>query len=331
MSLVLQIVGVNAQMEKPLVHILTTGGTIASQTQAASLEGDKLVGMVPGLTDIAQVRIEEFSRVGSSKLTPTHWLQLVKRIYAILLDDEVDGVVITHGTDSMEETAFLLSKTVSSKIPIVLTGSMRASNELSADGSANLLNAVRVAASAEAKGYGTMVALNEQIFAGENIVKVQNRRTNAFEGRHGGELGVVYPDTVVFHNKPSPRNPAEYFDLSTVDELPKVGLVQDYIGLQRRDLDYQLNSESEGLVIASFAGGRLSVQTQDWINDLDSDAKPVAIASSVIKGRIVGNPHFGRPVLLAPGLKPNKARVLLMLGVAVGYSQEQLMKVFAMH
>ena len=137
----------------PMIHIVTTGGTIASPSGAERIDGPTLVRAVPGLSEIAEIEVEEFSRIGSSKMTPDHWLALAKRLNGLLAGDStVDGIVVTHGTDTMEETAFFLHLTVRSEKPVVMVGSMRSPDEISADGPANLLNAVRVAASGDAVG-----------------------------------------------------------------------------------------------------------------------------------------------------------------------------------
>ena len=144
--------------------IITTGGTIASRTDAPLVDGPALVQAVPQLLDYARIEVEEFSVIGSSKMTPAHWLALAKRINEIYSsDDDLDGIVITHGTDTMEETAYFLNLTVQWDRPVVLVGSMRSSNEVSADGPANMINAVRVASSDQAVGQGVLVVLNEDI------------------------------------------------------------------------------------------------------------------------------------------------------------------------
>ncbi|MDH3735108.1 MAG: asparaginase domain-containing protein, partial [Gemmatimonadota bacterium] len=144
------------------VLIITTGGTIASRAGAPQTSGDSLVAAVPELLDHAQIEVEEFIRVGSSQLTPRHWLAIAKRVNErFAADPDLMGIVITHGTDTMDETGFFLNLTVRDVRPVVLVGSMRTSTEISADGPANLLNAVRVAVTPEARGMGVMLVLNE--------------------------------------------------------------------------------------------------------------------------------------------------------------------------
>ncbi len=319
-----------SQTSTPLVHILTTGGTIASQTDAPAVKGHQLIVAVPQLEDHARVEVEEFSRIGSSKMTPDHWLRLAKRIQELLdTNPAITSIIITHGTDSMEETAFFLNLTVRSERPIVLVGSMRASNEVSADGSANLINAVRVGVSPQSIGKGVIVAMNEQLFSARDLVKIQNRRTNAFESLQGGSLGIVHPDTVFFYRQPmKPPTKTSEFSIESIESLPIVDIVQDFVGIDPAILDYHLNRGIDGLVIQSFAGGRVSAGTRQWIERLDGNHIPVVIASSIIKGRIVGNPHEGRSVILSPDLKGNKARILLMLAMLETKDTQKIRDIF---
>lgn len=155
---------VTAQSARPPVLVLTTGGTIASRVGASMQDGDTLVGAVPQLLEHADVRVEEVARVGSSQITPAHWLTLATRINSRFRDDAaLRGMVVTHGTDTLEDTAFFLHLTVRDRRPVVVTGSMRSANEISADGPANLLNAVRTAVEPGAAGQGVLVVLNEHI------------------------------------------------------------------------------------------------------------------------------------------------------------------------
>ena len=155
---------------KPHVLVITTGGTIASQTNAPLVAGHELIQAVPVLTQYADIEVEELIRVGSSRMTPAHWLLMIKRIQqAVAERPDLACIIITHGTDTMEETAFFLNLTHRSKVPIILVGSMRSSNEISADGPANLLNAIRVGTSPEAMGKGVLVVLNENISAARDL------------------------------------------------------------------------------------------------------------------------------------------------------------------
>ena len=178
------------------------------------------------------ITVEEVTRVGSSQITPAHWLTLANRINTLFRDDRaLRGIVITHGTDTLEDTSFFLHLTVRDPRPVVVTGSMRSANEISADGPANLLNAVRVAISPDARGKGVLVALNEHIASARDVWKTDNRRVETFRSPELGFLGFVDPDGVVFYRASlRPHTAQSAFDVSGVKTLPEVAILTDYPG-----------------------------------------------------------------------------------------------------
>jgi L-asparaginase len=301
---------------KPQVLIITTGGTIASKTNAPLIEGHELIQAVPELTKYATVEVNEFVNIGSSKMTPTIWLQLVKQIRTALNSNpEIKAVIITHGTDTMEETAFFLNLTHQSKVPIVLVGSMRSSNEISADGPANLINAVRVGISPEAIGKGVMVVMNDNVSAARDLLKMNNRRVDAFPATDLGYIGFCDPEKVTFYRSPIKLHTVESeFNVYDLDSLPEVDIVQDFAGLDPNILTYFTNRPNQGLVISSFAGGRLSKGFSEIYN-LPATHKPIVISSSIKGGRIMGSNSQGSPIIIANDLPSNKARILLMLAL----------------
>lgn len=301
---------------KPKVLIITTGGTIASKTNAPVLDGKELIQALPELSTHGDIEVEEFVRIGSSKMTPQIWLKLVKRINTILNEKpDLACIIITHGTDTMEETAFFLNLTHKWKTPIVIVGSMRSSNEISADGPANLLNAVRVGISEEAIGKGVMVVLNDNISAGRDILKMNNRRVDAFPSTDIGFMGFVDPEKITFYRSPIKAHTEKSdFNVYELDSLPAVDIVQDFAGLDSDILSYFINRPNQGLVISSFAGGRLS-KGMNKIYTLTTDHKPIVISSSIKGGRIMGSNPEGTPIVIANDLPSNKARILLMLSL----------------
>lgn len=301
---------------KPQVLIITTGGTIASKTNAPSIEGHDLIQAVPELSNYATIEVDEFVNIGSSKMTPLIWLQLVKHIRDVLNSNpEIKSIIITHGTDTMEETAFFLNLTHQSKVPIVLVGSMRSSNEVSADGPANLINAVRVGISPEAIGKGVMVVMNDNISAGRDLLKTNNRRVDAFASTELGFIGFCDPEKVTFYRSPiKPHTTDSEFNIYDLDSLPDVDIVQDFAGLDPEILTYYINRPNQGLVISSFAGGRLSGGISE-IYKLPATHKPIVISSSIKGSRIMGSNPEGTPIIIANDLPSNKARILLMLSL----------------
>lgn len=301
---------------KPKVLVITTGGTIASKTNAPLIEGNELIQNLPELTKYADIEVEEFINIGSSKMTPEIWLKLVKRINKVLNEKpDLKCIIITHGTDTMEETAFFLNLTHKRSVPIILSGSMRSSNELSADGPANLVNAVRVGISAEAIGKGVMVVINENISAARDLLKMNNRRVDAFPSTDHGFMGFVDPEKVIFYRSPIKTHTVESeFNVYQLDSLPKVDIFQDFAGLDSDILTYFINRPNQGLVISSFAGGRVSKGVSDVYN-LPKNHKPIVISSSIKGGRIMGSNPKGTPIIIANDLPSNKARILLMLSL----------------
>lgn len=321
---------VGAQQEAlPRVVIITTGGTIAS-SPGGSLAGDSLVAAVPQLLEHADVRVEEIYRIGSSQMTPDHWLTLGQRIDQIFAEDAaLAGVVVTHGTDTLEETAFFLNLTVRDPRPVVLVGSMRSANAISADGPANLINAVRVAVTPEAAGHGVLVVLNEDIAAARDVWKTHNQRVETFRSSDLGFLGYADPDAVVFERRTlRPHTSATPFDLTDIASLPNVAIVSDYTGADGALLARAAEDGAEGVVVITFAGGRLSAGMREGVRAATAAGLPVVLASRVPGGRIIGEPAEPLGALLASDLPAHKARILLMLGLARSRDLAELRRLF---
>lgn len=320
------------QMEdsKPEVLVLTTGGTIASRTDAPLIAGPALVQAVPELADHANISVEEFSAIGSSKMTPNHWLGLAQRINAQFSDnDNLAGIVITHGTDTLEETAYFLNLTVKSDKPVVLVGSMRSANEISADGPANLINAVRVAISEQAVNQGVLVVLNEDITAARDVWKTDNRRVQTFQGSSVGHIGTVDPDGVRFYHRVlQPHTTNSEFDVSSLSVLPQVLILSDFTGIDESLVRDFGNREMDGLVIRTFAGGRMSTGMLTGLASLEQRNTPTVITSRVPGGRIVSAPDYDFPAVMSNGQQDNKARILLMLALTQTSELSEIQRIF---
>ena len=317
-----------ANTDIPTILILTTGGTIASRTDAPLIAGHELVQAVPKLLDHASIEVEEFSVIGSSKMTPTQWLGLAKRINELFTSrEDLHGIVITHGTDTMEETAYFLNLTVKSEKPVVLVGSMRSSNEVSADGPANLINAVRVAGSEESIGHGVLVVLNEDISAARDVWKTDNRRVQTFDTSNLGHLGAVDPDGVRLYRKVvQPHTTTAEFDVSSVDALPNVLILSDFTGIDAAVVEAFADNAMDGLIVRTFAGGRMSAGMLEGLKTIADRHIPTVVTSRVPGGRIVSPPDYTFPAIVARGQPDNKARILLMLALAAGV--DDIQKVF---
>lgn len=324
---------------KPRVLVVATGGTIASRPDAPQLRGVQIVEAVPEVAEHARISVEEFSRIGSSSMTPDHWLRLSKRIdRAFREDPELAGVVVTHGTDTMEETAYFLHLTVDDPRPVVMVGSMRSATALSADGPANLLQAVRVAVSPGARGKGTLVVLNGEIHGARTVTKMNNLRVDAFEAPELGALGFADPDTVVFFREPLRRHTTRSdLRVDGVDVLPPVGMAKDFTGYDGSTIRDWADAGVDGIVVEAFGGGRASPGADDAIREVAARGIPVVVASRVPGGRTLAGstsvddervPLSELGIVTARNLNAQKARVLLMLALTRTTDGTEIQEIF---
>ena len=332
-AFLLMSVPVGAQ-ELPVVRVIATGGTIASRPGDDQLTGSALIEAVPQLAGVAQVEVEEFSRIGSSGMTPDHWLLLAKRINE-LLDDEPDisGIVVTHGTDTMEETAYFLHLTIKDLRPVVLTGSMRSATAISADGPANLLTAVRVAADTNAGGRGVLVVLNDEVHSARDVRKTDNNRIDTFVSTEWGALGVVDSDGVTFRRSSETLHTVQaLLSVAGVEALPAVPIVADFAGNDAMVLRSWAKQGVAGIVVQAFGGGRTSPEMRRAISEIASEGIPVVLASRVPEGRVIGSGQQAQSGVVAGGdLPPHKARVLLMLALLHSRDGTEIQAIFDTH
>jgi L-asparaginase len=304
--------------ELPRVLVVATGGTIAGRSTGGQLTGAQLVEAVPELALVARFEVEEFARVGSSALTPAHWLRLSRRINEALDGDPgLAGVIVTHGTDTMEETAYFLHLTVDDPRPIVMVGSMRNASAVSADGPANLLAGARVAVTPEASGLGVLVVLNDEVHSARDVRKTDNNRVDTFASSEWGALGVVDSDGVVFRRRIATRHTVDSeLRVGSASELPDVPIVADYAGNDGAVLRTLGSDRAAGVVVQAFGGGRMSPGMRAAVEEVTALGVPVVLASRVPEGRVMAAAQrLERGVLSAGDLPPHKVRVLLMLAL----------------
>lgn len=303
----------------PRVRVIATGGTIAGQGTGGQLTGAQLIDAVPGLAAVADIEVEEFSRVGSSAMTPDHWLRLSARVNEIFAaDEDLAGVIITHGTDTMEETAYFLHLTVNDERPVVMVGSMRVSTAVSADGPANLLSGARVAVSPAARGRGTLVVLNDEIHSARDVRKTDNNRVDTFASSEWGALGIVDADRVLFRRTIDTRHTvsSELRLRPGVTDLPTVAIVADFAGNDGSVLRMWGDAGVAGVVVQAFGGGRASPDVWRAAVELAEAGIPVVMASRVPEGRVMGSAEaVDRGILAAGDLPPHKVRILMMLAL----------------
>jgi L-asparaginase len=313
----------------PRIVVLATGGTIAGQAGDASKTAgykagvvgvDKLLEAVPALSQVARIHAEQVASIDSKDMSIALWVTLAARINELLATDDIDGVVITHGTDTLEETAYLLHLTVKSDKPVVLTAAMRPSSALSADGPLNLLNAVTVAAHASAAKQGVLVAFNNQIHCARDVTKTSTYAVDAFRSPEIGALGWVQDGRVEFQRKALRRHTSQsQFDLRNA--LPAVEIVASYAGASRAAIDAFVATGVKGLVIAGTGNGSIHASLHQALADATKKGVAVVRSSRVGSGHVMRNGAASDDSLgsvSAGTLNPYKARVLLMLALAAG-------------
>ncbi|WP_194818770.1 asparaginase [Nocardia sp. XZ_19_385] len=307
----------------PRITILATGGTIAGKANANSAVGytagqataQDLIDAVPGLDKIAKLDAVQVSNIGSQDMNDEVWLALATKINQIFADDKADGVVVTHGTDTIEETAFFLDHVVASDKPVVLVGSMRPSTALSADGPANLRSAVQVAAVPEARGRGTMVVLNDTIHAADDVTKTNTTSVQTFASPNRGPIGHVDAAAVQFSG-PAAQQPRLTFPVPGKSPLPRVDIVYSHAGMDATQVNDSLGHGAQGIVLAGVGDGNTAKPVVDALSGAAKKGVLVVRSSRVGSGSVVRNAELNDDQLgtvSALGLNPAKSRILLQL------------------
>jgi L-asparaginase len=338
------------QASIPKVRVIGTGGTIASKGKdslqlsaySIALSAKEILESVPGLERIAQVEAEQFSNIGSFAMTPELWLKLSWRVTQVLSQDrELSGIVISHGTDTLEETAFFLHLTVRSERPVVLVGAMRPASALSADGPINLLNAVKTATCREARGKGVLVLLNDQISSAREATKQSTYRADAFQPGDFGYLGTVDSDRVVFYRTPVRKHTLRSeFDVEGLSALPRVDIVYSYGGADGVMIDAVVKAGARGIVVAGTGAGDMTYGESEAVLRAREAGVMVVRGTRVGSGRVVDSelpmrdPKVLRPryrekgIITSDNLTPQKARVLLMLALTRTQNPQEIQRVF---
>ena len=325
---------------KPKIRIIATGGTIAgvSTTSASSAYTAGQVGIqtlldaVPQVLNLADVDGEQLVNIGSQDMNDEVWLKLAKRVNELLNKEGYDGVVITHGTDTMEETAYFLNLTVKSDKPVVLAGSMRPSNAISADGGANLYNAVAAAASPACKGMGVLCCMNNQLLDAKTVIKTHTIDCDTFEGGPSGIIGYIYNGEAHLLQTPINKHTTKsVFDVSKLDRLPRVGIVYGYANASPLPMQAFVDARFDGIVLAGVGDGNfykdvfdVAVKAQESgiqiVRSSRCPTGPTCLNSEVDDAKY----HF----CAALDLNPQKARVLLMLALTKTHDWQEIQQFF---
>ena len=330
----------HAQARKPNIMILATGGTIAGAaatgTQAGYTSGavgiDTMVAGVPGITDLATIKGEQISNVGSQDMSFQILLTVAKRINELAKSAAVDGFVITHGTDTMEESAFFLNLTVKTDKPVVMVGSMRPSTAVSADGPLNLYNAVGVAADPQAKGRGVLVVMNDWIHAAHSLTKTSTTAVQTFMSPVRGLVGTANYGKNDFYTTPQWKHTTQTeFDIAAVTQIPRVDLIMAYLDMPGDPIDAAVAAGAKGIVIAGVGNGNMTKAAVTAAANAVKKGVVVVRSSRVTTGNVGRNVELNDNQLgfiASDELNPQKSRILLSLALLKPHTPAQLQEMF---
>lgn len=330
-----------AQEKKlPNVVILATGGTIAGAaatgTQAGYTSGavtiDAMLTAVPGIKDLANIKGEQVSNVGSQDMTLDIMMTLARRINALLARKDVDGIVITHGTDTMEETAFFLNLVVKSEKPVVMVGSMRPSTAVSADGPLNLFNAIGVAVDPQSKGRGVLVVMNDWIHGAHSLTKTSTTAIQTFMSPLRGLVGISSYGKNDFYNTPQWKHTSgSEFDVANVTKLPRVDILYACADMSADLVDASVANGAKGIVIAGVGNGNMNKVSLDAAARAAKKGVVVVRASRVVTGAVGRNVEVNDDEMnfvASDELNPQKARILLMLALLKPRTTAEIQNLF---
>ena len=329
-----------AAAQKKNIVILATGGTIAgaaaSGTQAAYTSGavtiDAMIAAVPGIKDMANIKGEQVSNVGSQDMSFEIMLKLAKRINELMSKPDIDGFVVTHGTDTMEETAFFLNLVVKGDKPVVMVGSMRPSTAVSADGPLNLYNAVGVAVDPNAKGRGVLVVMNDWIHAAHSLTKTSTTAIQTFMSPLRGVVGIATYGKNDFYNTPQWKHTSgSEFDVSGVNKLPRVDIIFACADMPPDLIDASVANGAKGIVIAGVGNGNMNKASLDAAANAAKKGVIVVRSSRVATGSVGRNVEVNDDELgfiASDELNPQKARLLLSLALLKQRSKSDIQNLF---
>lgn len=318
---------------KKKILIITTGGTISmkagSDGVVPSLSGNDIMNLIPQIDSYADLELHEFSNIPSPMMTPQRMFSLSRFVTSNI--DNYDGVVITHGTDTIEETSYMLFLTLQTKKPVVFTAAMRSNEETGLDGPRNLFNAIRVAASEKSFDRGVMLAVNDEIFSVREVYKSSTSQINAFDAPHYGVLGMIDVDDIIYYRR------SEFRYMFNVNKIePDVDLIKLCAGVSRKFIDYSVSTGVKGIVVEAFGRGNVNPEMKDGILDAISRNIPVVITSRVPNGRVLGIYGYeggakqleDNGAIMGYDLNSEKARLKLMVLLGMGKSTAEIRQIF---
>ena len=321
--------------------ILATGGTIAGVADkttttvgytAAALTVETLIKKIPEIEEIANISGQQVVQIPSQDMNNEIWLALGNKVNELLQASDVDGVVITHGTDTMEETAYYLHLVVNNEKPVVLVGAMRPSTAMSADGPSNLYDAVVLAGSANARRKGVLVVMNDTIYSAREVTKSSTFLTDAFQAPGAGALGYIQSNVAHFHKEPvGCHTVSSKFNSMMINELPKVDIAYGYSNVTRAAIDAFAADGSQGIVYAGTGNGSLTKEVTEALCDARRKGIIIVRSSRVGSGLVARNGEANDDELdfvVSNTLNPQKARVLLLLALTQTTDTKEIQQMF---
>jgi glutamin-(asparagin-)ase len=326
--------------EKAHIVVIGTGGTIAgrgassvntSAYACSVLSIDEVLSGIPEVAAVSRVSAEQLMQIGSENFTTEHLLQLGKRIDTLLKQDDVDGIVVTHGTDTIDETAYFLHLTLKSPKPVVVVGSMRPPSSLSADGPLNLYNAILVASSPASHAKGTLVVSNDEIHSARDVVKTSTFKLESFRSPYG-PLGYIVEGNPRYYRVPARRHTTEtQWSVDEIHQLPEVGIVYAHAGIDAAVIEATAQSGIRGLIYAATGNGNVAGHVVGALLRARRRGVQIVRASRTGSGIVTRNgaqPDDEYDWLVVDDQVPQKARLLLMLSLSDGQHSTELQDVF---
>ncbi|WRD85833.1 type II asparaginase [Helicobacter pylori] len=322
----------------PTIALLATGGTIAGSGVNANLGSYKsgelgikeLLKAIPSLNKIARIQGEQISNIGSQDMNEEVWFKLAKRAQELLDDSRIQGVVITHGTDTLEESAYFLNLVLHSTKPVVLVGAMRNAASLSADGALNLYNALSVAINEKSANKGVLVVMDDNIFNAREVVKTHTTHTSTFKALNSGAIGSVYYGKTRYYMQPLRKHTikSEFFLSQLKTPLPKVDIIYTHAGMTPDLFQASLNSHAKGVVIAGVGNGNVSAGFLKAMQEASKMGVLIVRSSRVGSGGVTSGEIDDKAFITSDNLNPQKARVLLQLALTKTNDKTKIQEMF---
>ena len=336
----LAVSGLAAADSLPRIRVLATGGTIAGAQASATDYGYKsgaydvntLLNAVPNLGKLANITGEQVANIGSQDMNDEVWLKLAKRVNESLASADVDGVLITHGTDTLEETSYFLTLVVKSDKPVVMVGSMRPATAISADGPGNIYNGMAVAADQRAKGKGTLVLLNDEFHYARNVVKTDTTSVQTFASLNRGPAGLVHTGTVEWFEPMNKKiGAATEFTVDGLDRLPRVDIIYAHANMSADLIDAAVRNGAKGIVVAGVGDGNMTTPALDALKKAAKGGVVVVRSTRLPMGLTLRNNEVNDDEMgfVASGeLNPPKSRVLLQLALTKTSDPKRIQAMF---